>query len=220
MALASAGTADQFRDIGYMPPPAPAKPVSNLAPAMVVTAGGTGTGKMLPRSNPPVSVGTDAAGGQQMSSVEQHLSEAIRLARDNARQGGRPFGALIVKDGAVIATGVNETVVTHDPTAHAELLAIRAASEALGTPHLQGCTVYASGHPCPMCLAAMHMSGIGEAFYAYSNEDGAPYGLTSAAVYAEFANPAKARSVSMTYRRVRPAGEPDLYEMWQAATRG
>lgn len=153
-----------------------------------------------------------------MPGHEQHLAAAIRLARENVRQGGRPFGAVIVRDGDLVATGVNHTAATNDPTAHAELVAIRAASEALGTPDLGGCTIYASGHPCPMCLGAMYMSGIRRAYYAYSNADGEPYGLTTVSVYAELAEPEDARSVRMTYLPVRPAGEPDLYELWQART--
>ena len=155
-----------------------------------------------------------------MEAADLWLVEAIRLARENAERGGRPFGAVVVKEGQVVATGVNETVATQDPTAHAELVAIRAASQALETPELEGCTVYASGEPCPMCLGAMYMSGITKAFYAYSNADGEPYGLTTAAVYAEFAQPASSRSVRMTYRPVRPDGEPDLYEVWRARAAG
>lgn len=153
-----------------------------------------------------------------MTSTEELLAEAIRLARENVRRGGRPFGAVVARDGEVIATGVNHTVATHDPTAHAELVAIRAASDALGTPDLDGCTVYASGHPCPMCLGAMYMSGIGEAFYAYSNGDGEPYGLTSAEVYSDFARPEGARSLRMTHLPLRPEDEPDLYEFWRKST--
>src|SRR5688572_7088440 len=81
-------------------------------------------------------------------------------------------GAVLVRDGEVIARAVNRIHETGDPTAHAELVAIREAAQALGRPRLDGCVVYASGHPCPMCLAAMHLCGIAAAYYAYSNEDG------------------------------------------------
>lgn len=155
-----------------------------------------------------------------MTAAEEYLAQAIRLACQNVRRGGRPFGALVVRDGAVIAEGVNHTVATKDPTAHAELVAIRAAAQALGTPDLSGCTIYASGHPCPMCLGAMYMSGIAGAFYAYSNDDGAPTGFTTAGIYDEFAQPESARSVRMTYLPVRPAGEPDPYALWQATAGG
>ena len=117
-----------------------------------------------------------------MSQTQRFLCEAIELARANMDEGGRPFGAVVVRDVAVVATGVNEIVATNDPTAHAELVALRAASRALGSPNLAGCVVYASGHPCPMCMAAMRLSGVSEVYYAYSNDDGAPYGLSTAAI--------------------------------------
>ena len=136
-----------------------------------------------------------------MTTAERFLCEAIDLARDNVRKGGRPFGAVLVKDGTIIAKGVNEIHTTQDPTTHAELQAIRAASRVLGSPRLDGCVIYASGHPCPMCLSAMHLTGIREVTYAYSNEDGEPYGLSTAATYAELAKPLDRQSLK---RRGRP----------------
>jgi guanine deaminase len=151
-----------------------------------------------------------------MSTARDFLCEAIHLARDNVRKGGRPFGAVLVKDGAIIATGVNEIHTTQDPTTHAELQAIRTASRALGSPRLDGCVIYASGHPCPMCLSAMYLTGIREVTYAYSNEDGEPYGLSTGAVYAELAKPLAQQSLRVTYLPVRPE-EGDLYETWRDA---
>lgn len=144
---------------------------------------------------------------------ETFLRMAIDLARDNAGHGGRPFGAVLVKDGAVIATGVNRILSTNDPTAHAELSAIREASAKLGSPRLDGCTVYASGQPCPMCLAAIHLTGIREVVYAYSNSDAQPFGLSSAAVYAQLALPLDQQSIAISQM---PMGEPDLYREWQS----
>ncbi|MCC6313196.1 MAG: nucleoside deaminase [Thermomicrobiales bacterium] len=155
-----------------------------------------------------------------MADAERFLKEAIDLARGAIAAGDRPFGAVVVKDGVAIAAGVNAVSSTNDPTAHAELMAIRAASQALGTPRLDGCAVYASGQPCPMCLAAMYLAGIREGAYAYSLEDGAPHGLTSADIYAEFAKPQAERALDLRYRPVRPEGEPDLYDQWREATSG
>jgi tRNA(Arg) A34 adenosine deaminase TadA len=150
-----------------------------------------------------------------MTPQQHYLAEAIELAYGNVESGGRPFGAVIVKDGEVVATGVNEILHTNDPTSHAELNAIRAASQKLGSPNLAGCTVYASGHPCPMCLAAMRMAGIGEVFYAYSNEDGAPYGLSTAAVYADLAKPFAEQTIKIRYEPVRLESHGDLYADWK-----
>ena len=149
-----------------------------------------------------------------MSTTEDYLQEAIRLARANMEAGGRPFGAVLVKDGEIVATGVNEMLATNDPTAHAELMAVRAASRALGSPSLAGAAVYASGHPCPMCMAAMRLAGVGEVYYAYSNDDGAPFGLSTAAIYADLAKPFAEQSMKIRHVPVRPDGDPDLYQAW------
>jgi tRNA(Arg) A34 adenosine deaminase TadA len=150
-----------------------------------------------------------------MSDTRRFLCEAIELAQANLENGGRPFGAVIVRDGEVIARGVNEILSSNDPTAHAELVAVRAASRALGSPNLAGCAVYASGHPCPMCMAAMRLAGIGEVYYAYSNDDGAPYGLSTAAIYADLAKPFAEQSMTIRYEPVRLETRPDLYEAWR-----
>ena len=89
-----------------------------------------------------------------MSTTEHYLKMAVDLARQNADSGGRPFASVIVKDGKVVATAVNNVAATGDPTAHAETEAIRAAAKTLKSEQLHGCVLYASGHPCPMCLAA------------------------------------------------------------------
>lgn len=145
----------------------------------------------------------------------EFLLEAIRLAHANAERGGRPFGAIVVKDGEVIATGVNEILSTNDPTSHAEMTAIRHASWKLGSPNLQGCAVYASGHPCPMCMAAMLMAGIKDVAYAYSNDDGAPFGLSTAAIYTELAKPFAEQSMNIRHVAVRLESGPDLYADWK-----
>jgi len=154
-----------------------------------------------------------------MSDAKRFLCEAIELARENVRKGGRPFGAVLVKDGKVIATGVNEILETGDPTTHAELQAIRVASKVLGSPRLDGCAIYASGHPCPMCLSAMHLTGIREVAFAYSNDEGERYGLSTAKIYAEMAKPLAEQSLKVVHMPVRIEGG-DPYEMWQALPKG
>ena len=157
-----------------------------------------------------------------MEDSETRLKHAIALALSNVEAGGRPFGAVVVRHGEVVATGVNTVLATSDPTGHAELNAIRAASATLGTADLSGCAVYASGHPCPMCMAAMRLAGIGEVAFAYSNEDGEPHGLSTAAVYADLARPFSEQSMRIRHLPVRLADGQDPYGEWsrrQAARR-
>lgn len=151
-----------------------------------------------------------------MSTPHHFLRAAIELAYANVERGARPFGAVVVKSGEILATGVNEVLGTSDPTAHAELMAIRAASQKLGSPDLAGCAVFASGHPCPMCMAAMRLAGITEITYAYSNDDGAPYGLSTAAIYADLAKPFPEQSMKIAYLPVRLESRVDLYEAWKS----
>jgi tRNA(Arg) A34 adenosine deaminase TadA len=150
-----------------------------------------------------------------MDTHERYLRMAVQLARDNVDAGGRPFGAIVVKGNGVVATGVNQILATRDPTSHAEMNALRSASQAIGSPDLAGCVVYASGHPCPMCLAAMRMAGIVEIYYAYSNEDAEPFGLSTASVYAELAKPLTAQSMSFRHMPMREEAGEDLYAAWQ-----
>ncbi len=150
-----------------------------------------------------------------MNKPERYLCEAIELAHANVKSGGRPFGAIVVKDGEVIATGVNEVVSTNDPTAHAELTAIRAASRKLGSPDLAGCSIYASGNPCPMCMAAMRVAGVNEVYFAYSNDEAAPYGLSTAAIYADLAKPFSQQSMKINHVPARLESGLDLYDTWK-----
>jgi tRNA(Arg) A34 adenosine deaminase TadA len=152
-----------------------------------------------------------------MTEESRFLSEAIELARANIANGGRPFGAVLVRNGAAIVTAVNEIHTTNDPTSHAEMNAIRAASRKLGTPDLTGSAIYASGHPCPMCMAAMRLAGVNRVFYAYSNDDGAPFGLSTTAIYEDLAKPFAEQSMTIRYTPVRPEHKMDLYAEWTEA---
>ncbi|MFU0507236.1 nucleoside deaminase [Pseudaminobacter sp. NGMCC 1.201702] len=152
-----------------------------------------------------------------MTDINKFLDEAVALALDNVERGGRPFGAVVVKDGEVIARAVNRMQADSDPTAHAELLALRAAGKALQSPRLDGCAVYASGQPCPMCLAAMRMSGIDDVTFAYSNDEAEPFGLSTAAIAAELAKPFDQQAGLSIRHCPHAASEANhLYRVWQA----
>lgn len=133
-----------------------------------------------------------------MATHEQLLREAVRLAAANRARGGRPFGAVLARDGETVATGVNQIVHSHDPTSHAELEAVRAASRLLQRSDLKGSVVYASGHPCPMCLAALVMAGVDAVYYAFDNEDARPYGLSSEAAYRALRLPLSPQPLPLT----------------------
>ncbi|MEI2299925.1 nucleoside deaminase [Ensifer sp. MJa1] len=150
-----------------------------------------------------------------MNQEQTYLAEAVALARSNIETGGRPFGAVVVRGGEVIGRGVNEMLSTGDPTSHAELNALRAAARKLGSPRLEGALVYASGQPCPMCLAAMRMAGITEIAYAHSNADAEPFGLSTAAIYAELAKPLAEQAMRFRHVPVEDTSAAPLYVTWQ-----
>ncbi|MDT4818808.1 Guanine deaminase [compost metagenome] len=150
-----------------------------------------------------------------MSNAEAYLIDAIQLAMENVRERKNwPFGAVLVKDGQVLARSVNEVDTTCDPSAHAEMQAVRAAAKALGSTDLTGSVVYASGYPCSMCLTAMYLAGVSKVYYAYSNEDGEPYDLSAERGYVEIARPLEQREMKLIYQPARDQGK-DLYEAWQ-----
>ena len=117
------------------------------------------------------------------------MRQAIQLAMDNIKNGGGPFGAVIVKDGEVIATGVNRVTKNNDPTAHAEVTAIRQACEKLGTFSLEGCDIYASCEPCPMCLGAIYWARLDHLYYGANKHDAAAAGFDDQFIYEEIELP-------------------------------
>jgi guanine deaminase len=124
------------------------------------------------------------------------MQQAIALATENVASGkGGPFGAVIVKDGKVIATGVNKVTATNDPTAHAEVTAIRSACEMLGTFQLDGCDVYTSCEPCPMCLAAIYWARCGAIYYGNTAADAAKVGFDDSFLYDEMKKPLSERRI-------------------------
>lgn len=127
------------------------------------------------------------------------LSRAIDLARDNVlSHGGGPFGAVIVRDETLIAEGANQVTTTNDPTAHAEIVAIRNACRVLNTFELRGCTVYTSCEPCPMCLAAIYWSRAERIVYAASRQDAAAAGFDDEFLYREISTLLEHRSLPIS----------------------
>lgn len=116
---------------------------------------------------------------------EELMREAIRLSVDNVRNGGGPFGAVIARDGKIVATGVNRVTPDCDPTAHAEVSAIRAACKELGTFDLSGCEIYSSCEPCPMCLGAIYWAHLDKLYFGNNKHDAAEIGFDDAFIYEE-----------------------------------
>jgi guanine deaminase len=128
----------------------------------------------------------------------EFMRRAIALALENVRNGGGPFGAVIAKDGRIIAEGANRVTSSNDPTAHAEVVAIREACRTLGTFQLDGCDLYTTCEPCPMCLGAIYWARPSRVFYASTAADAAAVGFDDAFIYDEMQNPLTARRIPMT----------------------
>lgn len=130
------------------------------------------------------------------SADTRFLERAVQLSLEHMRAGrGGPFGALIVKDGKVLAEGSNEVTSANDPTAHAEVVAIRRACAAIESFSLRGATIYASCEPCPMCLASIYWARVDRLVYANSREQAAEIGFDDAFLYDEVAKPPEARTM-------------------------
>ncbi|PAV28260.1 tRNA-specific adenosine deaminase [Virgibacillus profundi] len=130
--------------------------------------------------------------------MDEFMERAVELAADNVRDGGQPFGAVLVKDNNIIAEGVNELHKKYDVSGHAELLAIRRAQEKFQTNDLSGYIMYASGEPCPMCLTSMYFAGIEKIYYCASVDDAVAVGLgKSKDIYADLQKEKTKRKISM-----------------------
>ncbi len=148
-------------------------------------------------------------------SSESHMQEAIRLAEEGLRSGqGGPFGCVIVRRDTIIARGCNRVTSANDPTAHAEIEAIRSACRELSTFHLDDCELYTSCEPCPMCLAAIYWARIPAVHYACSRTDAAAIGFDDDRIYRELSLPTTARSLRMV-PLLRDAALP-LFSEWTA----
>ena len=129
----------------------------------------------------------------------EFMREAIRLSIDQMKAGfGGPFGAVVVKDGQIIARGFNQVTTTHDPTCHAEVDAIRKSCKELGTFQLDGCDLYTSCEPCPMCLGAIYWARPARVFYGNTKADAAAIGFDDQFIYEELDRPMESRKLPMT----------------------
>ncbi len=153
-------------------------------------------------------------------STESHLAfmrRAIALATENVRSGrGGPFGTVIVRDDEILAEGVNLVTLTNDPTAHAEVNAIREACHKLGMFSLNNCTLFTSCEPCPMCLAAIYWARIDRIYYANTAADAARIGFDDAFLYRELLLPIEQRSTPTTQLLQREAKES--FAEWENST--
>lgn len=126
---------------------------------------------------------------------EQLMRKAIALSMKNIDENGGPFGAVIVKDGEIIAHGVNRVTSSLDPTAHAEVTAIREASKKLGTFDLSGCIIYSSCEPCPMCLGAIYWAHLDKLYYANTKQNAKDIGFDDSFIYEEIELPKEKRKI-------------------------
>ncbi|BFH71833.1 MAG: nucleoside deaminase [Paenibacillus dendritiformis] len=164
-------------------------------------------------------IGPDSQERQAMNH-QAFMDQAVRLAYEHTvRRGGKPFGAVLVREGQVIATAVNEVLTSHDPTDHAEMRAIRDACRKLGTPDLSECVLYASGQPCPMCLSAAYLAKLPVIYHAYGQAEAEGAGLGTSWLYKQIALPAEARQLRMVAQRP-DAGADSPYAAWMRRQAG
>ena len=130
-----------------------------------------------------------------MTTKNKFMKRAIELSENSANSNGGPFGCVIVKDEKIIAEGSNKVTFTNDPTAHAEIVAIRKACKNLNTFNLVGCDIYTSCEPCPMCLSAIYWSHINTIYFANTREDAKKINFDDSMIYSEFSKKIKDRKI-------------------------
>lgn len=145
---------------------------------------------------------------------DRFMARAIALAMENVRAGrGGPFAAVIVKDGRIVGEGANRVTSTNDPTAHAEVVAIRQACRALGSFQLTGCDIYTTCEPCPMCLGAIYWARPARVFYAATGEDATRFGFDDSFICGELQRPVAERRIPMTQLMREEALR--IFPLWQ-----
>ena len=145
---------------------------------------------------------------------EDFLQEAIRVASENVASGGGPFGAIVVRDGEVVARAANRVTTSNDPTAHAEVEAIREACRVLGTFQLEGCEIYSSSEPCPMCLGAVYWARPKAVYFANGRDVALAAGFDDDHIYEEFLLAPEERRYPATRLEIEGADEP--FRRWAA----
>ena len=141
------------------------------------------------------------------------MREAIRIANESVKNGGGPFGAVIVKDGEIIAGRSNSVTLDNDPTAHAEVNTIREACQKLGTFDLSDCVIYTSCEPCPMCFGAIYWAHLDRIYYGANQHDAAAINFDDAFIYRELAVPVEQREKQMT--ALLPSEALAAFEAWR-----
>jgi guanine deaminase len=143
------------------------------------------------------------------------MEQAVQLAVNNVLTGhGGPFGAIVVKDGKIIGIGQNKVTSANDPTAHAEVMAIRHACRTLNSFQLEGCEIYSSCEPCPMCIGAIYWARPKAVYYACTKEDAAKIGFDDQFIYDQLALPVEFRKIPM--KRIFPYQGDLPFKMWQS----
>lgn len=150
---------------------------------------------------------------KQMNEKKYFMKKAIAISKRSVLNNGGPFGAVIVKDGEIIASSNNKVTINNDPTAHAEVMAIRKACKKLKTFDLSGCELYASCEPCPMCLSAMYWAHIDRYYYANQKEDAKKIGFDDHFIYEELDKNPKKRS--MPREQLMREEALEVFEMWE-----
>jgi tRNA(Arg) A34 adenosine deaminase TadA len=146
---------------------------------------------------------------------EELMARAVAMSKHGIEiRAGGPFGAVIARAGEVVADGWNRVTSQNDPTAHAEVVAIREAAQSLGTQDLSGCILYTSCEPCPMCLSAAYWSRVDHVYYANTRADAAGIGFDDSELYDEVAKPIEARSLSIT--RLENDDAVSVMQKWAA----
>jgi tRNA(Arg) A34 adenosine deaminase TadA len=143
---------------------------------------------------------------------KEFMRRAVELSRQSLERGGGPFGAVVVRDGEIVGEGANSVAPHCDPTAHAEVEAIRHAAAVLGDFDLSGCEIYTSCEPCPMCLGAIYWARLDKIYYAADRREAARAGFDDSLIYDQIALPPSQRTIAM--ERLDPYEAREVFDTW------